>query len=57
MKKAYLDNTAGTPVVSEVKEAMLPYFEEISRGARQDQCFGTAECRSNEFIFSKEEFK
>jgi cysteine desulfurase len=29
MKKVYLDNTAGTPVVSEVKEAMLPYFEEF----------------------------
>ncbi len=29
MNKVYLDNTAGAPVLPEVKQAMLPYFGEI----------------------------
>ncbi len=28
MRRAYLDNTAGTPLLPEVLEAMLPYFKE-----------------------------
>ncbi len=29
MKKVYLDNTAGTPLLPEVKEAMLPFLGEV----------------------------
>jgi cysteine desulfurase len=29
MRKVYLDNTAGTPLLPEVKEAMLPYLGEV----------------------------
>src|SRR3972149_8977953 len=29
MRKVYLDNAAGTPLIPEVKEAMMPYLGEV----------------------------